>query len=341
MPNIDGNYVHNALTGLIKRGWDIDALLNSAGINPACFNTSNRRLTREQAVRLIKTIWRSSNDEFMLLTENPCKLGIFALMVRSSHQYKTLDRFAQNAFHFYDLFTDDIKSTLIKDGDQVHIQLSLARPELDSEHFLIEFFLIIWHRLFSWLIDYKIPLIHAQFDFPEPKHIKIYDHLFPCEQNFKRSTNQITFDSSFLQHRIARTSQEIDEFLKDSPADLITIPGDNRSVTNKVFSLLMPDTKQRGKLEFPNFEVLAKELGTTSQTLRRKLRKEGTHYQKIKDNIRKDMAIDLLSRESMTIQSIAQELGFAEPASFSKAFKIWTGISPSSYVKKLQETQYL
>lgn len=335
MPSIDGNYINNALLGFVERGWDLDALLNSAGINPAHFTTPNCKLSREQAVRLIKAVWKTTGDEFLGLTEHPCKLGVFALMVRSSHQYKTLDRFAQNAFHFYDLFTDDIKSKLVKEGEVVHIQFSNARPDLDYQHFMSEFFLIIWHRLFSWLIDHKIPLIKAEFDYPEPKHLKIYDHLFPCELVFNQPITQITFDQSFLHHRNARTSKEVDEFLKDSPADLITIPGENRTATNKVLSILMPDAKQKGVLEFPSFEAVARELGTTTQTLRRRLKREGTHYQKLKDAIRKDLAMNLLTNESMSIQAVAQELGFAEPASFSKAFKLWTGLSPSSYIKSV------
>jgi AraC-like DNA-binding protein len=334
MPSLNGNYINNALLGFINRGWDLDALLNSAGINPAQFQTPNSKLSREQAVRLIKAVWKTTNDEFMGLTENPCKLGVFALMVRSSYQYKTLDRFAQNAFHFYDLFTDDIKSELIKDGDNVHIRFHIAKPELDAQHFMSEFFLLIWHRTFSWLIDYKIPLIKAQFDYSQPDHIKIYDHLFPCELTFDHPYTQITFDASFLNHRIARTSKEVDEFLKDSPANLITIPGENRTTTKKVLAFLMPDVRQKGVLVFPKFEIVAGELGTTVQTLRRRLKREGSSYQKIKDNIRKDLAIHLLKKESMSIQAVAQELGFAEPASFSKAFKLWVGCSPSNYLKE-------
>lgn len=333
MPGIDASYIKNALFGFKNRGGDLDLLLNGTGIDPALFNTTTGKIKEEQAVRLIRSLWKATNDEFMHLTEHSCKVGVFALMVRSSHHCKTLDRFAQNAIHFYDLFTDDIKVGLVKSGNNAHIQLSVTRPELDPHHFLVEFLLLVWHRLFSWLIDYKIPLIQAQFNYPKPKHAAFYEQLFQCELAFSQPSTQITLHSSYLNHRNTRSEEEVKVFLNESPADVMRIPGENKTTTNKVSCLLMPRLKIGHELKFPNFEKVAEELGTSTQTLRRRLKSEGTHYQKIKDNIRKDISIQLLVKESLPVHEVAKELGFSEPASFSKAFKIWTGETPSFYLK--------
>jgi AraC-like DNA-binding protein len=72
----------------------------------------------------------------------------------------------------------------------------------------------------------------------------------------------------------------------------------------------------------------------TSRTLRRKLTDEGTHFQDIKDGLRRDTAIHLLSQPSLPVSGIARELGFSEPSAFTRAFRHWTGVSPSSYRKR-------
>ena len=61
----------------------------------------------------------------------------------------------------------------------------------------------------------------------------------------------------------------------------------------------------------------------SAQTLRRRLREEGSSYQEIKDNIRRDAAIGYLSRPQLSIMEIAQMMGFSEPSTFHRAFKKW------------------
>ena len=82
---------------------------------------------------------------------------------------------------------------------------------------------------------------------------------------------------------------------------------------------------------FPDFEQVAKLLHMTSKTLRQKLKNEGISYQKIKDVIRRDMAIHYLTQQSIAIADIAAKVGFSEPGAFIRAFKGWTGVTPGAY----------
>lgn len=69
----------------------------------------------------------------------------------------------------------------------------------------------------------------------------------------------------------------------------------------------------------------------SAQTLRRHLREEGSSFQELKDNLRRDLAIYHLSRNEISIQLIAEQLGFSEPSAFHRAFKKWTGLTPGAY----------
>lgn len=70
---------------------------------------------------------------------------------------------------------------------------------------------------------------------------------------------------------------------------------------------------------------------TSPQTLRRHLREEGSSFQELKDHLRRDLAIYYLGRNEMTIEIIAEQLGFSEPSAFHRAFKKWTGLTPGAY----------
>ena len=86
-----------------------------------------------------------------------------------------------------------------------------------------------------------------------------------------------------------RTKADLETFLINSPADLLAIPGNDTSLRNKI--TLMLSNKGTAPLEFPPMKAIASELHLSSQTLHRYLKKEGTNYQRIKDNIRRDVAI--------------------------------------------------
>jgi len=73
----------------------------------------------------------------------------------------------------------------------------------------------------------------------------------------------------------------------------------------------------------------AKALGMSRQTLHRQLKEEGRTFREMLDEIRKQSALDDLATGHYSISEIATRLGFSESSSFNRAFKRWTGSSPS------------
>jgi AraC-like DNA-binding protein len=76
----------------------------------------------------------------------------------------------------------------------------------------------------------------------------------------------------------------------------------------------------------------------TRSTLRRRLEEEGQPFQMIKDQLRRDFAIDALSHTSQSVMEIAITLGFAEPSAFHRAFKKWTNTTPSEYRQRVNKS---
>ncbi|QEY72772.1 AraC family transcriptional regulator [Pseudomonas denitrificans (nom. rej.)] len=80
--------------------------------------------------------------------------------------------------------------------------------------------------------------------------------------------------------------------------------------------------------------AVAERMGLSERTLQRRLAEEGQNLQGLNDGIKQRLAERLLRESRMDLQGIAQCLGYAEAASFSRAFQRWTGQSPGRWKRQ-------
>ena len=77
-------------------------------------------------------------------------------------------------------------------------------------------------------------------------------------------------------------------------------------------------------------DQVGRALGYSRQTLYRRLKAEGITFAEILDGLRHRLALRWLREERISVKEVAYRLGFSDPAAFSRAFKRWTGQSPSA-----------
>ncbi len=82
---------------------------------------------------------------------------------------------------------------------------------------------------------------------------------------------------------------------------------------------------------YPVLDDVASRLNLSSRTLRRRLQQQGTRYKALLEEARRRDAIKLLDDRAISIQKVAELLGYQDPANFTRAFRQWTGHSPSQY----------
>src|SRR6185436_16358752 len=82
-------------------------------------------------------------------------------------------------------------------------------------------------------------------------------------------------------------------------------------------------------------EQAARALGVHARTLQRRLKEEGTSFEKIKDDVRREWAESLLVQPSVSLSQIALMLDYADSSAFSRSCRRWFGEAPRSYRAKL------
>ena len=188
--------------------------------------------------------------------------------------------------------------------------------------------LAMWMRFCGWLIGQHIDVSTAACAGPQPTFTAGIRHFFPCPVSYDQQVNSVTFSARHLEAELLRNEADLAEFLKLAPYHIVIEPlASTLSITHRIREILGEDFRE----EMPSFEELTALLNMSARTLRRRLEKEGTSYQRIKDNARRDVAISMLSRDGMTVSEVAEQVGFSDPSAFHRSFKKWTGQSPGSY----------
>ena len=114
--------------------------------------------------------------------------------------------------------------------------------------------------------------------------------------------------------------------LFDAFAKAITPQSENRTSVRRRAEALLEPMLEHGET---SLDRLASELGMSRQTLQRRLKAEGTTFEAVLDSLRHRLARRYLRSENFSVKKTAYLLGFSDPAAFSRAFKRWTGRSPS------------
>ncbi|MFO7529682.1 MAG: AraC family transcriptional regulator [Marinobacter sp.] len=329
MPNltVSRHFVQAALVGAEAWGLDTREMLKEAGISPDLLRIEMARVSSDQFSRLMQVLWNRTGDEFMGMGPRRARTGTFATMCALVIDCPNLEAVYRQAFQFSRLFEPMVTMELNVEEEQARLVLRIEGEIYDPCYFLRESILVIWHRLGSWLIGQPVELDKAEFDYPRPSHGDEYRHIFHCPMEFEAGQTALTFNKRFLSAPVIRDKPEMRQFLKTSPADLLSRPDESNTWTGRIRALIGRDFSK----PLPDFEWIAAELHTSPQTLRRRLKQENTSFQEIKDLLRRDMAIYYLGRQDLPINDIAEKVGFTEPSTFHRAFKKWTGVTPGAY----------
>ena len=328
MATVGVHYIKSTVLGAASKGIDAHVLMQKARIPEQVLNTPNARVHVDQMHHLVRLVWRELNDEFMGFTEHPSKFGTFALMTEWASQGKNLKDLFSLGIRFYNQITDEIQMQLSTQGEHVYFTTYMRRPSLDLNHFLLEFWQVYWHRFASWSIGKPIKLLASHLNY-QPLDPLEYGVLFHCPAQTGEPHNSLVFHRSYLDAPLVKSETERRQMLRRLPLDFLTIPGEDTGLSAQIRQLL--EAQPGPALTLPNAREIAARLHTSEQTLRRKLNAEGTSYQQIKDELRRDLAIELLAKQHRSINEIANLLGFSEPRAFTRAFKHWTGVAPRMY----------
>ncbi len=327
---VSAHFLHGMLHFVRARHGEkvVAQVLASAAIPQSLLHQPDARLTRQQYVVLYRTIAATLDDEMLGLWSRPIRTGTLKYLMLSLLDAPTVLVALNRFVRFWNLLLDDYRLLISTKNDLVRLALAERTPGTKVTPLGHELMMKLIHGIASWLLGREINLHQLEFSFSRPRHVGDYAFLYPGEVSFDAGMTGIYFSYQDCAELFKREKHELWAFLKRAPEDWTFSAFHRASVVAKTREYLELHIAQPLTIQ-----DLAKALHTSVRTLNRRFAEEGTHFQAVKDGLRRDIAVHRLTNSNTAVAALAFDLGFFDATGFCRAFKHWTGSSPSDYRK--------
>ena len=158
-----------------------------------------------------------------------------------------------------------------------------------------------------------------------PAHRAAYDEAFGVPVHFESARNALLLDPAYLHTVLVPGPAHVTRILRRHADAQLSALAQQRTVRGRLESAL----RQALHSGDVGIATMARALAMSRQTLYRRLKAEGVTFGAVLESLRHDIAMDTLRSGTTPVREVAARVGFTDPAAFSRAFKRWTGRSPS------------
>jgi AraC-like DNA-binding protein len=314
-------YVRAIVRGFERWGEDPGPALRAARIAPDRLDDPGARIPARQLEAIAGAAMQQLDDEALGWFSRRLPWGSYGMLCRASLTSPTLGVALKRWCRHHRLLTGDVLLRLEVEGDTATLAVSEHRRLGELREFCLVTLLRYAHGYACWAVDSRIPLSRVALPFEAPPHASAYPHMFPGPAAFGAPEAGFAFDARYLALPLRRDERAL-------PLTVFQYRRD-RLLVRRVGELL----RDRAG-EVRTAADVARRLHVSVRTLHRQVREEGSSLQALKDEARRDRAVELLLRTDRSVKQVAGDAGFRNEKSFSRAFRAWTGRSPSHFRRR-------
>ncbi|MBS0323057.1 MAG: AraC family transcriptional regulator [Proteobacteria bacterium] len=322
-------FVTGMLSGFDRTGSSTDGVLREVEIAKSQLHNPEAHIALPRYAALYRRVSEALADEGFALFSRPLKPGSFEFLCRAVLSAPTLGEALERTARGLGLLLDDLAVQVEADEDSARLVIAQVRSLPVNEAgrvFAFEWLLRLIHGLAAWLVARPLALDSVIFPYPRPTHAADYARIFSPHCDFGGTQLEARFARHLLDLPLRRDEAALQAYLQEAPASITTLYQGDRAL-----ALHVRDALKAALPEIRPLPDLARALFMSPRTLHRRLEEEGSSYRAIRDGLRRDLAVEWLTKSERPLQQIAAELGFADAAAFYRAFSAWTGVGPRAY----------
>ena len=334
--DISVSFVEVLARTLSEQGSDAEALLSDYAITPETLGSPDARISIPRYMRMGHDAIQRSGCKALGLemgrhtrVSHFGKPGLLALTARDLRQ-------ACEALTAY----EGLASLNSRGASEFRLQPNGARlcfysisPYNDYNLFVVDHVLSSWYQLLMHLTGRTDLVSAVEIEFPEPDYADHYRRSFQSRIRFGAENNALVLHSEALNTPVIHHCASLHEKLRREAEQELARVKLGLSYRDRVASTISP--LLRGTA--PTLDAVAGRLNLTPWALRRRLQAEGTHFQQVLDQTRRELAESYVRDTALTLGEIAYVLGFGSVGAFQRAFRRWTGEAPGRYRNRVSQ----
>lgn len=321
---------HTLIDLALERGCDLEDLLQQTNISANLYHDRRLTVSLGDSAKLIQNAVRLFPDSDFatalgsrLNITSRGQLGMFLIshatmrdLVKSAHAYQDLLGYE----HYLEIHHENSRLTFILS----HSQNALYTQEF--WRFVVELILATIKSTAELILQKSLPYQEIHLDCKEPTSDDSLKVMFDCPIFFNSENTKLVLDDACLDYPLVTANQALLTQGGRICSDLKEHLTCKKNIERRIFELVY---NMEG--DYPNSTEIACQLGLSERSLRRKLARENLTYRCILEDVKLARAKQLLTNQSLSVEYIAQYLGFNNASNFRRAFKRWTGDTPMNY----------
>lgn len=315
---------------LLELGVHESNIFDGLGLEREKFLDDSFRLNFDQHAKFVKNALAITNDPHLGWKFGQkiqiTALGLPGYAVMSSENGKAA---VETLVHFFKLRAPSYELKLSHVPDSVDSVILTVEETFDFgevRYFMLSSIVSAFEHVFNFFTREPNVIERVEFGCAEPNDFNRQSIASKFPIAFGYASTKIFLNSNFLSKPLPTADSHTKKTTESICQEMLSRVENQTGITREIYEFII-----KNKESFPSLSEVADNLNISPRTLRRELHKSNTTYQKMLDNIRSNIAKELLLNTSKTTCEIGFELGFKDTSNFNRAFKKWTGLTPGQF----------
>ena len=305
-------------------GIDPEPLFRKHGVNVSTIRDPNARVSDLLIDRITDEVVQQTDDPFFGLKEEqyflPAHIGPLGFAWLASTSLRSAMERLQR---YVKVIHEKLVITIVEKGDRLVVSAHSGSPYANPVY-RVDAQIAILTRMCRFICGKEWNPVKVTFEHEPLADSSYYFQLFRCPVEFNAERNSIHIDRQKAEEQLTGSNKQLAQ-LNDHIVVRYLASRAKDDIVNRVKTAILENLGQGSVTE----ASIAEELHMSSRNLNRKLSAENTSFKALLLEIRTELANQYINDATLTLTEISFQLGFSEISSFSRAYKRWTGQSPS------------
>ncbi len=321
-----------AMSGLLEAisaaGASPDRILRTFALETSVLTNADGFIPCSMFARILEEAARATGDDCFGLhfgeRFNPKNIGSLVYVVLNSPTVAVAD--AQVA-RYLKLYNQAANVSFTVEGQLAFLRYVLADLGMEAPRQQNEYSMVIRLNTIRMMVGSQWTPIEVQLAHEAPGNISEHQRIFGAPVLFGFSSNNFVIEREFLERQVPAADQRLyrimkrylERILEEMPQE----DGELSSVRRAIAESLRDGE--------PSLSRVAKKVAMSPRSLQRQLQEYGMKFKRLVNDTRRQCALSYLKDRKNSLTEIAFLLGYSEASAFNRAFKRWTGLTPSGY----------